>query len=143
MDTSKTAEKDIPELVNAFTDPIIAYPSPWTEYIPRWVKEQVRIERLVMNLKILRGEQPTGTDAEALAYLIPASLEHPFDRDWADIYMYLVTTVYTKAGKKLPENIRVETLSEHLMQKLDHFKSWLYQQRVKARLEWEQGKRQK
>lgn len=143
MNISKTAEKDISELVGVFTDPIIAYPSPWMEDIPQWIKDQIRLERLVMNLKVLRGEQPTGTDAEALAYLIPASLEHPFDRDWTDIYMYLVTTVYTRAGKELPENIRVETLSEHLVQKLDHLKSWLYQQRVKARMERERGERRK
>ncbi|MCL0077007.1 hypothetical protein M1O12_03175 [Dehalococcoidia bacterium] len=143
MNTSKTAEKDISELVGVFTDPIIAYPSPWMEDIPQWIKDQIRIERLVMNLKVLRGEQPTGTDAEALAYLIPASLERPIGRDWADIYMYLVTTVFTRAGKELPGNIRVETLSEYLMRKLNHLKSWLYQQRVKARLERERGERRK
>ncbi|MCL0058438.1 hypothetical protein M1O47_01945 [Dehalococcoidia bacterium] len=143
MNTTKTIEKDISELVGVFTDPIIAYPSPWKEDIPQWIKDQIIMERLVMNMEVLRGEQPTGTDAEALAYLIPASLEHPIGRDWTDIYMYLVTTVSIRAGKELPGNIRVETLSEYLMRKLNHLKSWLYQQRVKARLERERGERRK
>ncbi|MCL0102687.1 hypothetical protein M1N93_01850 [Dehalococcoidia bacterium] len=123
MNTSKTVEKVISEIAGVFTDPVIAYPSPWREDIPQWIKDQIKMERLVMNMKVLRGEQPTGTDAEALAYLMPASLEHPIGRDWTDIYMYLVTTVSIRAGKKVPENIRVETLSEHLMQKLNHLKS--------------------
>ncbi|MBT9141647.1 MAG: hypothetical protein DDT32_00150 [Syntrophomonadaceae bacterium] len=55
--------------------------------------------------------------------------------------MYLVTTVSIRAGNEVPENIRVETLSGYLMRKLNHLKSWLYQQRVKARLERERGER--
>jgi len=143
LNTTRTVEKDISELVGVLTDPIIVYPSPWGDDIPQWIKDQIKMERLVMNMKVHRGELPTGTDAEALAYLIPASLEHPIGRDWTDIYMYLVTTVSIRAGKEVAEDIRVETLSEYLTQKLNRLKSWLYQQRVKLRLERERGERRK
>ena len=75
------------------------------------------------------------TDAEALAYLMPASLETPMDRDWIKIYLYISTRVCSSAGKEVPEDIRVETLSDYLMQELNRLKAWIYQRRIKVRLE--------
>lgn len=77
----------------------------------------------------------TGTDAEALAYLMPASLETPMDRDWADIYLYVSTKVCDESGMEVPKDIRVEELSDYLMHKLNHLKAWIYQKRINARLD--------
>ena len=81
------------------------------------------------------------TDAEALAYLMPASLETPMDRDWIKIYLYISTRVCSSAGKEVPEDIRVETLSDYLMQELNRLKAWIYQQRIKVRLERDRAER--
>lgn len=137
----KTIEKGISNIVGVFTDPIIAYPSPWKDDIPQWVKDRITLERLVMNMRALKGEEPTGTDAEALAYLMPASLEAPMDHDWTEIYLYISTRECTAAGMEVPEDIRKETLSDHLMNELNRLKSWIYQRRIKIRLDRERGER--
>ncbi|GAJ18593.1 unnamed protein product, partial [marine sediment metagenome] len=40
---------------------------------PEWLKTAITLERLVMNMKALKGELPTGTDAEACAYMMTAA----------------------------------------------------------------------
>ena len=75
------------------------------------------------------------TDTKALAYLVPASLETSMDRDWIKIYLYISTRVGSSAGKEVPEDIRVETLSDYLMQELNRLKAWIHQQHIKVRLE--------
>ena len=137
----KTIENGISDIAGVFTDPIIAYPSPWKDDIPQWVKDRIILERLVMNMRALQGESPTGTDAEALAYLMPAALEAPMDHDWTEIYLYISTTVCTTAGKEVPEDIRRETLSDHLMNELNRLKSWIYQRRITARLDRERAEK--
>ena len=132
-------EKGISDIVGVFTDPIISFPSPWNQDIPQWVKDRIILERLMMNMRVLKGEEPTGTDAEALAYLMPASLEAPMGRDWTEIYLYVSTKVCAEAGKEVPEDIRVEELSDCLMQELNRLKAWIYSQRIKVRLERERA----
>jgi len=129
----KTLEKGVADLVGVFTDPIIAYPGGWIDSIPERVKEQVTIERLLMCMKAAKGGEITGTDAEALAYLYPASLEFPLDRDWSQIYLYLGTKVMARAGSEMPEDIRTESLDDYQMGKLNHLKAWIYDQRLKHR----------
>ena len=126
-------EKGISDIVGVFTDPIIAYPSPWMDTIPEWVKEKITLERLIMNMKALKGEEMTGTDAEALAYIYPASLEFPLDHDWAQIYLYLSTKVCGFWGKEVPKDIRVESLDTGQMRDLNRLKAWIYQKRITAR----------
>jgi len=63
---SKTDNR-INELVGALTDPIIVFPGGWGDSLPEWLKTAITLERLEMNMKELKGEEPTGTDAEACA----------------------------------------------------------------------------
>ncbi len=44
-----------------------------------------------MNMKALKGEEMTGTDAEACAYLMTLSLTQPMDSDWTQIYLYVAS----------------------------------------------------
>lgn len=104
------------------------------------------MERLIENMKALKGEQMTGTDAEACAYLYTASLTAPMDSDWSDIYLYVAGKVYEKhrtkdSGVTMPEDIKVDHLSDYQMQHLNRLKAWLYRQRIKAREEKERAKR--
>lgn len=93
----------------------------------------------------LKGEETTGTDAEACAYLYTAALTQSMDHDWGQIYLYIATKVYGRWAKdEIPEDIRVESLRDDQKADLNRIKKWLYQQRTRARLERDRAeKRQK
>lgn len=131
---NKNADTIVSELAGNFTDPIIVYPGGWGDTIPNWLKDAVVMERLVENLKVAKGEQPVGTDAEACAYLNTASLAVPIDNDWSQIYLYVATRSCQRWQKcDLPSDIVVDKISDYQMGKLNHLKVWLYQQRITAR----------
>jgi len=127
-----TVEKQIDELVGAFTDPIIVMPGGWGDTLPKWIKDRIVLERLAENIKRLRGEEPMGTDAEAMAYLYTASLTAPMSSEWTTIYFYVFTQVM---GDKAPEELRKEKLNDYEWGQLQEFKRWLWNTRVKARKE--------
>ena len=82
-----------------------------------------RLERLAMNMKALKGEESTGTDAEACAYLMTASLTQPIDSDWMQIYLYVANQTYRRWGKaEMPPDIAVEELSYYHMGELRRLK---------------------
>ena len=140
---AKTTDSMISNLVGTFTDPIIVFPGGWGDTLPEWIKTQITLERLVENMKGDQGEQLTGTDAEATAYLYTASLTAPMDDDWAKIYLYVAGRTYARAnrGGEVPEDIRVDSLNEEQMADLNRLKEWLYRQRTKIRQERERAKR--
>ena len=127
MNSSKELEKGISDIVGVFTDPIIVFPGGWMDAVPDWVKQQITLERLIMEMMVHRGAEPTGTDAEALAYMMPACLEFPLSHDWTEIYLYLGTKV-CEAGSKgpMPDDICKETLNDDQMRDLNRLKEWLY-----------------
>ncbi len=142
MNTSQTLEKGISDIVGVFTDPIIVYPSGWEDTMPDWIKPAITLERLAMNVRALKGEEMTGTDAEALAYMYPASLAFPLDHDWTQIYLYLASKVvqYHKQTE-VPEDIRVEKLNDDQMRDLNRLKAWIYDKRIAARLDRDRAER--
>ena len=140
MTTEKQIDKGISDIVGALTDPIIVFPGGWGDTLPEWLKNAITLERLAMNMKALKGEEMTGTDAEACAYLYTASLTQPPDHDWAQIYLYIAGKVYQmwrtkESGVEVPEDIRVETLNDDQTRDLNRLKEWIYRQRTKIRLE--------
>ena len=142
MTTEKQVEKGISEYVGALTDPIMVFPGGWGEELPQWLKDVIPMERLAMNMKALKGEEMTGTDAEACAYLYTASLTAPMDHDWAQIYCYLVThTVRQWRPNEMPSDVRVDSLDENQMAELRRLKDWIYHKRVKGRLERDRSER--
>ena len=142
MTTEKQVEKGISDIVGALTDPILVFPGGWGDTLPEWLKHAITLERLVMNMKALKGEELTGTDAEACAYLMTVSLTQPIDSDWTQIYLYVATQTYRKWGKsELPADIRVDSLNDYQLGELERFKSWLYQRRIQARQERERTER--
>lgn len=125
-------DRAIDDLVGSFTDPIIVMPGGWGDTLPEWIKTRITVERMAENMRGLHGEQPTGTDAEAMAYLYTASLTAPMSSEWVSIYMYLFTRVM---GDKVPEDLRKEKLPDYEKGLLQEFKRWLWNTRVKARKE--------
>jgi len=138
--TEQKSDRWISDIVGALADPIIVFPGGWGDTLPEWIKTSITLERLAMNVKALKGEEMTGTDAEACAYLYTASLTNPMDHDWAQIYLYIAGKVYKgwrskESGVEFPEDIRVESLTDDQMRDLNHLKRWIYERRVKARQE--------
>ena len=142
MNTPKTIEKGISDIVGVFTDPILVFPGGWGDTLPDWLKNAITLERLEMNMRALRGEEMTGTDAEACAYLYAAALTQPMDHDWGQIYLYIATQTYRHWGKnEMPGDIAVDKLDDEQMRELNRLKAWLYQQRAKIRLERDRAER--
>jgi len=137
-----TVEKGISEIVGCLSDPIIVFPGGWGDTLPEWLKTSITLERLAMNMKALKGEEMTGTDAEACAYLNTASLTQPMDHDWTQIYLYIAGKTYTRWKKnEIPGDIRVESLNDDQMRDLNRLKAWLYKKRTTVRLDREQAER--
>ena len=141
MDDTKIIDKGISNIVGALTDPIIVWPGGWEDTLPEWIKPEITLERLIENMKALKGEEPTGTDAEACAYLYTLNLCQPVSHDWVNIYSYLVGKLMKGRGTEMPEDIKVESLSKHEQRELKGLKDSIYRQRTKAREEKERGKR--
>jgi len=94
------------------------------------------------DIKALKGEERTGTDAEACAYLMTLSLTQSMDSDWTQIYLYVASQTYKRWEKgEMPAEIVAESISDNQMQELNRLKTWLYHQRVKARQEKERAER--
>jgi len=142
LNKSATVEKGISDIVGVFTDPILVFPGGWGDTLPDWLKETITLERLVMNMRALKGEEMTGTDAEACAYLYTVSLTQPMDSDWSEIYLYVAGKTYSRHKQGgLPEDIRVESLRGDQVRDLDRLKAWLYRHRTTTRLERDRADR--
>ena len=142
MTTEGHIEKGISDIVGVFCDPIIVFPGGWGDTLPEWLKTAITLERLEMNMRALKGEEMTGTDAEACAYLNTASLTQPMDHDWTQIYLYIAGKTYTRWKKtEMPEDIRVESLRDDQMIDLNRLKEWLYRKRTDVRLDRERAER--
>jgi len=136
-------EKGISEIVGVFFDPIIVFPGGWGDTLPDWLKNTITLERLVVNMKALKGEEMTATDTEACAYLYTACLTQPVDHDWGEIYLYLATKTMRQWKKEteVPQDIAVESLRDDQMRDLKDLKDWIYRRRSQARLERDRAER--
>jgi hypothetical protein len=139
---NSSIDKGISEIAGVFTDPIIVFPGGWDDTLPEWLKGAITLERLEINMRALKGEKMTGTDAEACAYLYTAGLTAPIDRDWTQVYLYVATQTYRRWRKgEMPADIAVDSLDNEQMSELSRLKGWLYRQRTKIRLERDRTER--
>jgi hypothetical protein len=139
---NKTVEKGISDIVGCLTDPIIVFPGGWGDTLPEWLKGAITMERMIENMKALKGEEMTGTDAEVCAYLMTVSLTQPMDSDWTQIYLFVAGQTYKRWGKgEMPADIAVESISDYQMGELNRLKSWLYERRVRARVDKDRAER--
>lgn len=139
---SRKIDKAISNLAGVFTDSIIVCPGGWGDTLPDWLKQAITLERLTGTAMSFKGQEPTGTDAEACAYLYTAGLTAPLDSDWADIYLYIATRVYEKHKKtEMPSDIAVRKLSDYQEGDLRRLKRWLYERRIRERQERDRAER--
>jgi len=135
-------DRQIDELVGALTDPLIMSPGGWADTLPEWIKTEITLERLVQNMKTLKGEKMTATDAEACAYLYTRSLEAPMSSDWTQIYLYIAGKVVAQGkNTQIPDDIKVDSLNADQMRDLQELKDWIYGRRLKARKERQKTER--
>ena len=133
---NKIAEQGISDIVGCLSDPIIVFPGGWGDTLPEWLKTAITMERMLGNMKSRNGAEPTGTDAEACAYLMTVSLTQPMDTDWTEIYLYVATQTYKRWEKgEMPGDIAVDSISDYQLGELNRLKAWLYRQRIKLRTE--------
>ena len=138
MDNRQQIDKGISEIVGVFCDPIIVFPGGWADTLPDWLKEAITLERLLENVRARKDGDMTGSDAEACAYLMTLSLTQPMDSDWTQIYLYIAGKVYEKhrtkdSGATMPEDIRVDSLSDYQMRELNSLKHEIYETRARVR----------
>ncbi len=139
---NRTVEKGISDIVGCLTDPIIVFPGGWGDTLPDWLKTAITLERMMGDMKALKGEEPTGTDAEACAYLMTLSLTQPMDSDWTQIYLYIAGQSYKRWNKsEMPADIAVDSISDYQIGELNRLKAWLFRQRIKARAERDRADR--
>jgi CO dehydrogenase/acetyl-CoA synthase beta subunit len=142
LNKTQSVEKGVSDIVGALTDPIIVFPGGWGDTLPEWLKNAITLERMMVNMRALKGEEMTGTDAEACAYLYTAGLTQPLDHDWGQIYLYVASKTYSRWRKnEVPEDIRVESLTDEQMRDLNRLKEWLYRKRTQVRLEQERAEK--
>jgi hypothetical protein len=139
---NSSIDKGISDLVGVFTDPILVFPGGWGDTLPEWLKGAITMERMMENMKSLKSEEMTGTNAEACAYLMTVSLTQPMDSDWTQIYLYVAGKTCKRWGKsEIPADIVVDSINENQLRELNRLKAWLYRERTKIRLEREQAER--
>jgi hypothetical protein len=143
LTTEKQIERGISDVVGCLTDPIIVFPGGWGDTLPDWLKTAITLERMIGNMKELKSEvEQTGTDAEACAYLMTVSLIQPMDSDWTQIYLYVASQTYTRWKKgEVPSDITVDSISDYQVRELNRLKSWLYERRIRARVEKDRAER--
>ena len=135
----------ISDLVGSLTDPIIVMPGGWGADLPGWIRDEITIERMVENMKAIKGEELMGTDAEVVAYLYTASLETPMNSYLVEIYLYMASKVMKRHTKQeMPADMRVvEKLTRNQEDDLLRFKRWLYKTRVRARQDRNRSERRR
>jgi len=119
---NNTVEQGISDIVGCLTDPIIG-------------ADRYRCRSLCLS----DDRFPDSTDRQRLD---PNSLTQPIDSDWTQIYLYVATQTYKQWNKgEMPADIVVESISDYQMQKLNRLKAWLYERRIRVRVEKDRAER--
>jgi len=99
------------------------------DMIPEWLLNEVKAERMVYGLASLIGRGPVVGDAEICAYLMTGSLRQPLSSEHVNIYMYLVTRLFKKREKEVPEDIRRDELTEWEEHEFEELRNMIYEKR--------------
>jgi len=133
VNSERTTERWIEDLAGVFTDPIIVYPGGWEDTIPPKLREAVTIERLVENMQHSKGEPISATDAECLIYTYTISMCQPLAHEWAQIHFYLGTKFVERDGRTVPDDIRVNEITDYEHRLLGELRDWIYRKRLAVR----------
>lgn len=127
----REVERQLKLLVRAIAAPIILWKGAWMDSVPKWLLDYIQIDRMITLMK--DGYDGMATDAEALAYMMPRTLEAPMYHEWVKIYCYLATKVMKQAkGAIVPKDVAVEELDKYEQQELNMLKRWIWERQDKA-----------
>lgn len=100
--------------IRYFLGPTVLHRSPWADTLPNWLSDAIPSDRLNLILQE-QDEQRVGdlaTPAEVMAYMYPATMDAPMQRDWVDVYLWAGNETLTRHNR-LPEG---KTFWEHVGQ---------------------------
>jgi len=102
----------------------------WADTIPEWLLEEIKAERMIYGLVCLvDGARAKVGDAEVAVYLMTASHRSILSSEHVNIYMYLVTQLFKKKDKEVPEDIRKDELTEWEEHELEELRDMIYHSR--------------
>ena len=125
------------DLLRIFSDPVVLYPPAGVDILPNDLREEIQVERMLQRLKVPYPEKiDRATDAEALAYLMSASLEIPLNHDWYKIYTHLFGKYVEQRNLRIPESLEeivaeCKELDEYYASLLSDLETWLQEQKDK------------
>ncbi|KKM98460.1 hypothetical protein LCGC14_1157660 [marine sediment metagenome] len=130
----------IAEMVGALVDPLIVFPSGWEETLPEELRKRLPLDRLLHNMMCNQGKArwDEACDLEALLYMYPLCMARPLGEKWTRIYLYLGTRVM---GKKIPDDIRRDSLDQYDMEALRDLKQWIQKKKLQARRDRRRGQK--
>jgi len=121
-------EKGFINLLRSLTDPLVLFHSTDGDLIPEDLKFHIEMERLIQTKNEgINGEVEKATDTEVMAYLMSASFAFPLERDWVNIYSYLIHN-YIRRWKKqeVPDFMKeYDKISEYEKRLLNDLKVWI------------------
>lgn len=124
-------EKGFINLLRSLTGPLVLFHATDGDLIPEDLKFHIELERLIQTKGAgINGEVEKATDLETMAYLMSASFAFPLDRDWVNIYSYLVHN-YVKRWKKqdVPDFLKEhDKISDYEKRLLEDLKIWIKKQ---------------
>lgn len=131
----------VDETAGALADPIIVYPGGWEDTLPKWLRDQIPLDRLLLMMEAKGKRIEKGTDSEAMAYLYTASYLSPMGYVWTNIYLWLgqkvmKTGLMAPQGKgtdKVFDRMVPQKLSADEQQFLEDLKAWIYRKRAATR----------
>lgn len=100
--------------------PTILHRSPWADTLPNWLLEAIHRDRLEVIL-LEHDEARVGevaTPTEVMAYMYPATMDAPMQRDWVEVYLWAGNDVLTRynrlsEGKTFWEHVGNSPISYH------------------------------
>jgi hypothetical protein len=124
-------ERHIGDLVHCIAGPLIVFSTPWSDVIPKWVRGEITMRRMIQQMKMLRNrdEPKLATDIETMAYIMPRTMDAPMDHDWTEIYLWLARKCLIDAGRpgvEATEDIAPKEINQQQKEMLRHLQRWLW-----------------
>ena len=123
----RDSEQFVDQMMYLLTAPYITMPGYEDIWGDRGNKHDALLHRLALHREIFDNKECT--EFEAMIYISTASLIHPLDRDWADIYFYL----FHRWSPEKAKAAGIEPLLELQYPQQDHLRrlrSWIYRTQV-------------
>jgi hypothetical protein len=126
----KRIPKEIFDLMDALTSPVIVYPSSWKDTIPQKIFDDIIIARLI---SLMKGEE-VATIPEVVAYIYPASLQFPLNHHWTNIYLWVCGQYMENFRKQNLKKLDLfpESLDDYEQSLLNSLRVWIYEKRRQA-----------